>query len=372
MKAHELSDTAVKRAIADQAQAWFILNREREATLEQRSEFLSWLRTSPLHVREYLTVAQLGGDLRAALRSFTVGTDELLAAAREESQDNVIALHAPQSANSPPLTRRAAIAAAASLAIIGALAWWSATQFDAGHKEYRTSHGEQRTVRLDDGSVLHLNSDSAVRIDYSAAERGIAMERGQALFKVAKDAARPFRVRAAGAEVVAVGTEFDVRRHTDAARSEEVVVTVVEGIVTVAHMESAERKAIDVTMAAPVRLTAGQQIRVTRSAPAPSGDKTNRDLRVRAVDVRPAIAWVQQQVMFEREPLADVVSEFNRYGALPIVIEDRDLATLRISGVFNAYDLESFVGYLEQVEGIAVRRDIDRIRISILKTGETL
>jgi transmembrane sensor len=382
-----IPDEQVARALAEQAQNWYANNRDRNLSLEQRREFLAWLRMSPTHVREYLAIAQVGSDLRGAVHLVKESAEELIAAANSESDLNVVSLAGAQLArtaqspgtrsleaqtagiarNQARWTPRVLLAAAASMAAIGFGVWLSMSKIGLLHEEYRTVHGEQRIVRLGDGSVMHLNSDSAVRVDFSKVERRIAMERGQALFKVAKDKTRPFRVRAGETEVVAVGTEFDVRRHD---RNQDVVVTVVEGAVTVAKMDqktTGESEPLRVAYR-PVRLGAGQQARVLNESQRPTDSSVRKQVDVRAVDVRPAVAWVQQQVMFEREPLQDVVREFNRYGAMPIVIEDPDLVGLRISGIFNAYDLESFVGYLEQVNGIAVQRDVDRIRISIIKT----
>jgi transmembrane sensor len=101
---------------------------------------------------------------------------------------------------------------------------------------------------------------------------------------------------------------------------------------------------------------------------------TRAAVDVRIVDVRPAVAWVQQKIVFESQTLQSVVSEFNRYGTTQLVIEDAEAAKLRISGIFNAYDLESFVLYLETLRGLEVHRDLNLIRISLArnKHGETM
>ncbi len=90
-------------------------------------------------------------------------------------------------------------------------------------------HGDQRTIRLDDGSIIHLNSQSRVHVRYSSGERLIELEQGQALFDVVRDATRPFRVRAGSADILAVGTQFDVYRRSGG----DLTVTVVEGKVAV-------------------------------------------------------------------------------------------------------------------------------------------
>jgi len=349
------TDAAIARAVGEQAATWFVAHREKTLTADERQAFLNWLQASPLHVREYLNTARMAFDLRTIAGDVQDSAAALIDAARQEPAQAVAAL--PTAAK--PATLRSprwvtALVATVATVIVGAATWWHVARMPQP-EQFLTAHGEQRTVRLEDGSVLHINSDSAVRVDFSGSERRVLMDRGQALFKVAKDASRPFRVRAGNTDVVAVGTEFDVRRNAD-----NVLVTVVEGQVAVAKLASAQAPALAVA-AMPVRLAAGQQARVVFGA-APT-------VR-RAVDVRPAVAWVQQQILFERETLQDVIAEFNRYGATQMVIEDREIASLRISGMFNAYDLDSFVLYLENLNGLAVQRDVDRVRISITRNNE--
>jgi len=76
---------------------------------------------------------------------------------------------------------------------------------------FETRHGEQLSRRLVDNSILHLNTDSAVTIRYGKNERLVMLTSGQADFGVAHEPDRPFRVIAGLAEVVDLGTKFDVR-----------------------------------------------------------------------------------------------------------------------------------------------------------------
>lgn len=368
------SERAAAQVVIEQARAWLITNHEHGLSTRQQREFLAWLQASPAHVREYLSLAKLEVDLRAIMHSIDVPVEELIAAARSEPDDNVLTFAgrapAQDSRTDTEFGPRAAVcgtrritmlAAAVGIVAVAVLGCWMVGELPL-HKEYRTVHGEQRIVCLEDGSVLHINSDSIVRVDYTNAERGIVMEHGQALFRVANDKARPFRVRAGAAEVVAIGTQFDVRRLID-----DVLVTVVEGSVAVAKVAASRSDASHVAQTqAPLRLAAGQQARVA-NGPLPTGRKA---IDVHVVDVRPAVAWVQQRIMFEHETLQNVAAEFNRYGTTQLTIEGAQIAMLRISGIFNAYDLDSFVLYLESLKGLEVHRDMDRIRISPARSND--
>src|SRR5690606_12600450 len=98
----------------------------------------------------------------------------------------------------------------------------------AGDTLYRTAVGERLAVTLDDGSVLTLNTDSRALVQYGDGIRGVTLEKGQALFEVAKNPELPFVVTAAGRKVTALGTAFDVRVTDD-----RLAVTLIEGRVAV-------------------------------------------------------------------------------------------------------------------------------------------
>jgi len=356
------------------ARAWFIANREHDLSAEQRREFLAWLQESPVHVREYLAYSKLAVDLRDVMRSIDVPLMELVETARNDTDENIIPFTGRASkqdswsdeAFRPNTVVRGArpirlVAAVLGALVVGSMSWWLIRQV-AMQEDYHTVHGEQRIVPLADGSVLHINSDSSVRVAYTKDRRDIVMKYGQALFKVAEDPSRPFRVRVGNTRVVAVGTEFDVHRAGDA-----VVITVVQGSVAVTKVATtASNDSGSARNPQSLQLGAGQQARVAEE----SMSIPPQIVAVRAVDVRPAVAWVEQKIMFEQETLQNVATEFNRYGSTQLIVEDAQIAKLRISGFFNAYDLESFVLYLESLRGLQVQRDPDRIRISLARNND--
>jgi transmembrane sensor len=95
-----------------------------------------------------------------------------------------------------------------------------------GGRVYATDLGEIRQVPLEDGSLATINTASRIEVNFKPDLRLISLEEGEAWFKVAKNAARPFMVRAGDVWVRAVGTAFSVRRDP---QGEEVIVT--EGVV---------------------------------------------------------------------------------------------------------------------------------------------
>jgi len=103
-----------------------------------------------------------------------------------------------------------------------------------------------------------------------------------------------------------------------------------------------------------LRVPAGYQARIDDGAlPAQS----------EAVDTEATVAWLQHKIAFERRPLGEVADEFNRYAAVRFIIEDEELRALRVSGVFNAYDSNSFAAFLESLDDVRIERTAGEIRV---------
>lgn len=356
------SNSQIREAIAEQASDWFIQNRSGPLDGEASARFMAWLQTSPVHVEVYLRIAALAPDFAAAAKGITTPLETLLARAQTDnlsSLETSVAERAPERLRLQPRRTRVwsvAAAATAALAFVTCAAIWSTRDGERFGlpRTYRTAYGEQRAEVLPDGSVLHLNMDSAVTVRYSAAERVVSVDRGQALFEVAQQGQRRFRVQAGPAGVIAVGTQFDVYRHSGAVR-----ITVVEGSVAVYAGPSPPTVSVDRRAANSVRLDAGDQLDVSDRIGAP-----------RHVDARAAVAWLQRQIAFENQPLVEVAAEFNRYGLIAIVIDDDTLRALPISGAFDAYDIDSFAAFLATLDGVVVQRTPTRIRVVTVATAE--
>jgi transmembrane sensor len=359
------SSTQSREAIAAEAAEWFVQNRGQPLDAGASASFVEWLKTSPVHIEEYLGIAAVARDLPVATDDSQLDLESLLASISSGS-DKIIPLDRSQrrSGSEPALLRariwHGAVAAAAVL-IVGAALIWSMRDGERFGlpSTYRTAHGEQRVRVLPDGSVLHLNTDSEVTVRYSGSERVVELNSGQALFEVAHDGHRRFRVTAGPAVVIAVGTLFDVYR-----KSSTATVTVVEGTVAVYAVHAPPKRAALIPVYS-VRLEAGHQLEVSTGISAP-----------RRVDARAVTAWVARQIAFEDEALGEVAAEFNRYGSIALEIDDAALRALPISGVFDAYDVDSFAAFLETLNGVVIERTPTRIQVlnaaSINRNGRSI
>lgn len=338
-------DEEVRALIARQAADWFVSHRDGSLGSSERQAFDEWLLASPVHVEEYLGVALIAQALPTAADDPETPLDAILERAGTADAADVQLLRANISEPHAIPERRTVwnrwqLAVAAVLAVvIGGFLWWN-TDHSAAPQRYATGHGEQKTWRLADNSVLRLNTDTAVTVRYRHAERLIEIDRGQAFFEVAHEPTRHFRVVAGPANIVAVGTQFDVYRDRVST-----VVTVVEGQVTVAS-DSTPRRNLQVNAGGQVRVIAG----------------TLPD-HATPVDAQRSTAWLRRQIAFDQEPLAAVAAEFNRYGAVPIEIETPSLNTLVISGVFAADDTETFLAFLRTLDNVTVETTSTRIRV---------
>jgi transmembrane sensor len=338
----------VRVAAAGQAAEWFIANQDPAPDQERRAAFVAWLRSSPIHIEEYLGVALVSRDLRMASEDLGESLESLLETARADAADRVVPM--PSRSVSGPLRpyvtpgRRWAVAAAAIVAA-ASVAWWMNADHSAPTSQrFDTGHGEQTMQRLTDGSILHLNTDTVVEVRFGKRSRDVHMKTGEALFTVAHGDAREFRVTTGEAEIVAVGTQFDVRL-----KPRSTVVTVVEGQVIV----QTEPRPGSPT-AGSMRVPAGYQLQIDAGILPAQSER---------VDTEAAVAWLQHKIAFDSRPLSEVADEFNRYGAVQFVIDDSGLRALRVSGVFDAYDSDSFAAFLESLDGVRVERTATEIRV---------
>lgn len=220
------------------------------------------------------------------------------------------------------LTRRAMVltGAAASVAVLatGAGLTWKYLP----RRTYATRIGETQIIPLMDGSVVTLNTNSKVSVDYGKSRREIRLIRGEALFDVAKSKKWPFIVIAGDTQVRAVGTSFTVKLLPSA----PVQVLVQEGVVEVRRP--------DIPQVAPVRVS------INSKAVAPV-DAPIETRTVEPNEVSRDLAWRMGRIAFDNVTLKDAAEEFARYSEIPILV-DPVVADQTITGLFVSNDPVGF------------------------------
>lgn len=239
-------------------------------------------------------------------------------------------------------------------------AWWRPAQIGASFAEtVATDIGAMRTIALPDGSTMQLNTNTAVKVQFTKTERRVRLGRGEALFKIAKHPARPFIVSVAGVDVRAVGTEFNVRLHGDAL---EVIVregkvrvdNSADGATLLAASATPSPAGVTDRKASPPVLAAGQRVVIPVMARPQIAAAPVTPTPLAPVEIERSLAWQNGRLVFESEPLASIVAEFNRYHHRQIVLADPEIAQRRFGGTFVASDPDTFVELLRATNDIAV------------------
>lgn len=232
--------------------------------------------------------------------------------------------YAEQSSNQPSMEQKAASASRRNFLIGGSAAL--AASIAGGvlfsrSADYQTSIGEIRRVPLADGSIVAMNTATAIGVHLKDDLRNIRLEQGEAWFQVAKDKSRPFIVEAGRARVRAVGTAFSVRVTKGGAQ-----ILVTEGEVEV-WADGARGQSL--------RLKAGAGGFVADSA-------AIKEQSVEPSSIDRSLAWRSGKIDLSGDRLDHAVAEFNRYNERKIVLHDATIAGERFDGLFRTDDPEGF------------------------------
>jgi transmembrane sensor len=333
---HDIEHDPIHFAAAD----WLVRLQSTEVSLEETLEWQAWLNASPSNAQAFARIEELSLALRALPLSSALTPRQLA----RDRYDASIPLN---DWLKPPAQRRlwGILAVAASVAIAAVtLAFWTTV----APNTYSTAIGEHRTVALSDGSTVALGADSRIDVTMSKDVRAIELVRGEALFKVAKDAARPFKVRAGEATVTAVGTAFNIERDSDRAivsvTEGRVVVEPVAHFLPVAVLHEFEPKLRS------VRLHAGQQ---TTVGSAGIEEPTKMEDAV--------TGWQTGRLAFRLQPLRYVLEDVNRYASKRIVLESDDEGALVITGTVERENIAGWVRSLERAFDLEATEEADQI-----------
>jgi transmembrane sensor len=339
---------------AQQASAWVQVLLD--PTAEQRASFVKWLKDSPRNVQNFLFMLTIEQALDHLDSNRLCDIATLLA--QVDSRVVPFAGVLPRAAEAPgaqisPHGRlvylrwsRKWLAVAASLVVASLVTWAFLAHEPPGWKEFATATGEQRAFELEDGSVIHLNTNSRIALRFAGQSREVRLLRGEALFRVHHDAIRPFRVYTSDAVIQAVGTQFNVYNRPDGTE-----VAVIEGRVNVTPEAHPALAKFDVpALSIP-------EDPATRSVGASEEARIGRGgvLSVRAApDVSDAVAWRERRLVFRQETLEHIVEEFNRYSSRQIRLQGADVANRVFTGVFDADDPDSLAQVLERDSSLSV------------------
>lgn len=331
----------------EQAASWFMRHQEATLSEQEQQEFKSWCDERPGNYEQFQDVAVVWEAFtreRLAAQQGEGSAANELNALVESYRPGQGQASSPEKSVPSHRYRWLAVACVALLAIL-------TFQFVSGPDlkqeapiSYRTATKEIETYDLQDGSVVTMNASSAMSVSLGDQLRKIELYEGEAVFAVAHDPERPFVVDVGGVLVRAVGTKFNIERVSD-----EVIVTVLEGIVEVTKVR--DKVATDGTVVAKQdikRLVHGQRLEISRVDPV-LGDITAANLEVE-------MAWQEGNLIFENEPFSRVVEQVSRYIDERIIINDNQLSELRLSGVYRIEEADTILPILTTILPIQINQ----------------
>jgi transmembrane sensor len=298
----------IEAQLFGEAADWLVRLQEHADDPELRRHIEHWRGLSPAHAAAWQRAERVLESFRQLPRPLARHTFDGLASQHRRQYTRMLAV----------------LAIGAPLA---GLAWHTRPWLD-WQADYRTATGERRSLRLADGTLLTLNTASAVRLNFDAKFRRIELLRGEILIASGRDPLRPLRVETAQGSVQPVGTRFSVRQEETASRA-----AVFEGAVKIRTVEGLSQ-----------RLTAGEMTVFARdSIAAPLATRAGESL------------WEQGMLVATAMPLAAVLAELGRYRHGYLSCSDA-VAAMPVSGAFPLTDTDAALDLLIRTRPLALHR----------------
>ncbi len=310
--------------ILDQASEW-IAKIDRGLSSQETENFQRWIHKSSENMKVMLEVAQMWDKL-----------DEL----------NRLSDVFPKSEVKSKASSHKFMAIAASLILLVSILFLQPSlsplntepQYTALMTQYKTNIGERNTIHLPDSSVLLLNTNSLVNINYNQQTRVIELVQGELHIDVAHNTSRPLQVVAGGKVIQAVGTAFNVEVTDDLV---ELIVT--DGTVLVDYDSSSlEIKTISSNAIPVVKgeiISLNSSLALTQS----TVDK------VALSDMSSKLSWRKGNLIFRGDSLADAIKEISRYTDISFELaDDEALKKVKVAGMFKTSDINGLLSLLEK------------------------
>jgi len=305
-----------------QATEWFVKLNASEVSNTTKTAFFSWLDKDVANQNAYIEIEKLWGQLEI--------TRNIPLEASPRARDWLSTLLGGRGVIGPFVTTAVVLALLTLLYI---------APYQPNQYQYATAVGGRSDFRLEDGSLLQLNTDSLVTVRMEKSQRLIILHKGEAYFDIAHNANRPLVVQTNNGAVRVLGTRFNIRQTQSGS-----VVSVIEGLVAVASGVDA-RKMSEPGFEPKYTLAANQQTELTQNQLLPQPVEINS---------QNVLAWRQGKLIYQGSTLSEVVHDLNRYFPGTIRLDDPTLGALEIVGVLNLRNRSATLAALEATFGVQV------------------
>ena len=333
--------------VTEQAYYW-AAKLDGEPNQDELRQFREWLSADVEHQAEFKRVAAMWDGLDHYLSQLLsqVAADDSARAAANSAHQPVNGGGTP----TPFFPFKGLATGACALAI--SLFIFLVKPFSlSGYEEaYTTEVGEIKQVDLPDGSDLQLNTNTYAEVKYENSARLVRLVAGEAHFNVAHQPDKPFVVYAGDFAVTAIGTAFSVYIRED--RNVEVIVT--EGTVELNEVkENVSQEAVSPLEQMQVEKTLGRFNKGQRTL---LTDTLNVTEEKTEQELTKELSWRNGMLIFDNQPLSEVVEEVSRYTSTEIVVIDEAIRDMAIGGYFPAGKTSILLSTLEESFNISVNQ----------------
>jgi transmembrane sensor len=330
-------------SVIDEASAW-IAKLDRDLTESEKQVLVRWLRSDSQNAETLLELAQLWDKMGALSRLAEVFP--------HTSMDVAVRSKMRWTKAVSTLAVTCLVIALVLVAELVPTKQADDELIAQSARIYETAIGGLSKIELTDGSIITLNTNSRLKVDFNRSYRAIQLHRGEVHIDVAHDPSRPLTLTAGNRVFKAVGTAFTVRF----LQPEQIELFVADGKVEVVTDLSYKTNAlVDVidqssTSVVPQKLLVERGERLMLQ---PQGEKLEQ-LEGDELDVQ--LSWREGNLIFQGESLSDAIAEIGRYTSVEFVIMDENLASIRVAGLFKAGDVSGFLSSLQASFNISHQR----------------
>lgn len=308
-------ESSLPADVLDQAAQWFVLLASGDVGDEECANWQRWRCADPVHEQAWMRVENIGAAFAAV-----------------PPQRTSVALRA---LTRKPTTRRAL--ASIAIAVLFGLVGWQGYRVSDWSADAVSAVGQQRELRLDDGSRLVLDTGSAIDIEFDDEQRLLHLRRGRIYIETGHNTAdreRPFIVATKHGRITALGTQFSVERLTEASR-----VVVVESRVEVRPDDTV--------------VIVGQ---------GSSALFDSDGVRAQSTIGRNDSAWQRGMLIANDMPLSELLAALGRYRTDELAC-DPEVAELRISGAFPLRDTDRALAALTETLPVKIEKFDGRVLV---------
>ena len=229
--------------------------------------------------------------------------------------------------------------------------------------EVVTKRGSKSSIKLPDGTIVRLNTDSRLTyLNFTAGKNREVTLIGEAYFDVAHDSSRPFIIHTGKINIKVLGTSFNVRNYP---QDKELETSLIKGKIEV----SLESRPEDIITLKPTEklIIAKEQDELATATKVKSSIDNKVVLTsityLRHDSLVAETSWLNDKMVFVNQPLDKIAIELERKYAITVSFKDEKVKKYRYTGVFENVSLEKVFQLIKYSKNINYKIDDKNIVI---------